>query len=150
MNKLDWISPRVTAEFICRWILGLLFTMAGWWKVFELGAIEHARRFFVEAFAEHWIPEWVLWMLGVCVPYLELAAGLLILAGFQLRWALTAVGILLIVTTYGHALQQPLFDIDGHTFTRLALIVFVLMAGAEDDRTTFDYWWNRRQSLPPT
>lgn len=143
MNKLDWISPRVTAQFICRWILGLLFAMAGWWKVFELGALEHARRFFVDGFAEHWIPEWLLWTLGVCIPYLELAAGLLILAGLQLRRAVTAVGLLLIVTTYGHALQQPLFDIDGHTFTRLALIVFILMVGADDDRATLDYWLNR-------
>lgn len=146
MNKLDWIIPRVTAEFICRWILGLLFAMAGWWKVFELGALEHARRFFVDGFAEHWIPEWLLWALGVCIPYLELVAGLLILIGLQLRRALTAVGLLLIVTTYGHALQQPLFDIDGHTFTRLALIVFVLMAGADDDRTTVDYWLRLRGS----
>lgn len=140
MSKLDWITPRVTAVFICRWILGLLFAMAGWWKVFELGAAGHARRFFVDRFADSWIPEWLLWALGVSIPFLELAAGLLILAGFGLRAALTAVGLLLIVTTYGHALAEPLFDIDGHTFTRLALIVFVLMAGSENDRTTVDYW----------
>ena len=47
---------------------------------------------------------------------------------------------LLIVTTYGHALQQPLFDIDGHTFTRLALIVFLLLVPVGNDRYSIDHW----------
>lgn len=140
MKIFEWFTAPVAARFICRWILGLLFAMAGWWKVFELGAIEHARRFFVEGFADSWIPEWLLWGPGLVIPYVELIAGLLILAGLRLRAALTAVGLLLIVTTYGHALQQPLFDIDGHTFTRLALIVFLLLAGSDEDRATVDYW----------
>jgi hypothetical protein len=37
-----------------------------------------------------------------------------------------------------------LFDIDGHTFTRLALIVFLLMAGTDRDRATVDFWLARR------
>jgi len=144
MSAMAWFTGPVAARFICRWILGVLFAMAGWWKVFELGPVAHARRFFVEGFAEHWIPEWLLWAFGVSIPWLELIAGVLILIGWQLRRALTAVGLLLIVTTYGHALQQPLFDIDGHTFTRLALIVFLLLAGCDDDRATLDYWFAKR------
>jgi len=145
MKMLEWFTAPVAARFVCRWILGLLFAVAGWWKVFELGPVEHARRFFVEGFAEHWIPEWLLWALGLSIPWLELAAGVLILVGLKLRQALTALGLLLIVTTYGHALQQPLFDIDGHTFTRLALIVFLLMAGSHEDRATLDYWLKTRK-----
>ncbi len=97
---ISWFTLRVAACFFCRWILGLLFAMAGVWKVFALGAVEHARRFFVEGFAEHWIPEWLLGTLGVAIPYLELVAGIMILIGFRLRLALTAFGFLLIVTTY--------------------------------------------------
>jgi uncharacterized membrane protein YphA (DoxX/SURF4 family) len=143
MKTLTWFTAPVAAGFICRWVLGLLFAMAGWWKVFELGSMAHARRFFVDGFADYWIPEWLLWALGLSIPWLELTAGVLILVGWQLRRALTAVGLLLIVTTYGHALQQPLFDIDGHTFTRLALIVFLLMTGSDQDRSTADYWLRR-------
>ncbi|MDT8410157.1 MAG: DoxX family membrane protein [Wenzhouxiangellaceae bacterium] len=146
MFAINALTPRQTALFICRWVLGLLFAMAGWWKVFELGALEHARQFFVQGFAESWIPEWLLWALGSFIPYLELVAGLLILLGLKLRWALTAVGLLLIVTTYGHALQQPLFNIDGHTFTRLALIVLLLMGDQGHDWTRADFWLERRAS----
>lgn len=144
MSTAKTFTAPMAAVFISRWILGVIFTMAGWWKVFELGAVEHARRYFVEGFADSWIPPWLLWGLGLLIPYLELIAGLLVLAGLWLRWTLTTLGVLLVVTTYGHALQQPLFDIDGHTFTRLALIVFLLMAGTEQDRGTLDSWLARR------
>ena len=67
--------------FVVRCILGLLFTMAGYWKVFVLTPIQHAQRFFVDGFQDTWIPEWLLWALGVSIPYLELLAGVLICIG---------------------------------------------------------------------
>jgi len=94
----------------------------------------------VEGFADSWIPTWLLQLFGYGIPFLELVAGLLICIGFRIREALIAVGLLLIVTTYGHALQQPLFDIDGHTFTRLALIIFLLLAPLGNDRYSIDHW----------
>lgn len=125
-------------NFIVRWILGLLFLLAGYWKVFVLTPAGHAQQFFVDGFADSWIPTWLLQLFGYSIPFLELVAGLLICIGFRTRDALIAVGLLLIVTTYGHSLQQPLFDIDGHTFTRLALVVFLLLAPAENDRYSID------------
>jgi len=135
MNTDNWAF----VTFIVRWILGLVFVMAGYWKVFVLTADEHARRFFVEGFADTWIPAWLLQGLGLVIPYLELAAGALIIVGYRTRETVIVLGGLLIVTTYGHALQEPLFDIDGHTFTRLALIVFLLLAPAGKDRFSVDY-----------
>lgn len=131
---------KTIASFLARWIVGLLFLMAGYWKVFELGASVHAQNFFVDGFNNHWIPVWFLWTLGLTIPYLELLVGLLTCLGLRTKESLTIMGLLLIVTTYGHALQTPLFDIDGHTFTRLALIIFVLLAGWSKDKSTLDYW----------
>ena len=125
-------------NFIVRWILGLLFLMAGYWKVFVLTPAGHAQQYFVGGFSDSWIPTWLLQILGYSIPFLELVAGLLICIGFRTREALIAVGLLLILTTYGHSLQQPLFDIDGHTFTRLALIVFLLLAPLGNDRYSID------------
>ena len=125
-------------NFIVRWILGLLFLMAGYWKVFVLTPAGHAQQYFVQGFSDSWIPTWLLQILGYSIPFLELVAGLLICIGFRTREALIAVGLLLILTTYGHSLQQPLFDIDGHTFTRLALIVFLLLAPLGNDRFSID------------
>jgi len=105
-------------NFIVRWILGLLFLMAGIWKVFVLTPAAHAQQFFVEGLSQTWIPIWLLQIYGYSIPFLELVAGLLICIGLKSREALIAVGLLLIVTTSGYAQQQPLFDIAGHTFTR--------------------------------
>ncbi len=126
------------AIFIVRWILGVLFLMAGYWKVFVLTPAQHAQQYFVEGFADHWIPEWLLLAFGYSIPVVEFAAGILLCLGLRTREALIALGLLLIVTTYGHALQQPLFDIDGHTFTRLALIIFLLLAPQGCDKFSAD------------
>lgn len=139
------ISSVGIATFIVRWILGILFLVAGWWKVFTLTPAEHTRMFFIEGFAGSWIPEWLLTLLGTGIPFFELLAGFLLCIGFRIREALAGLGLLLIVTTYGHALQEPLFDIDGHTFTRLAMIIFLLMAPMGKDKLTVDYWLKQRK-----
>lgn len=140
------MNPNWTiAVFIVRWILGVLFLMAGYWKVFVLTPAQHAQQYFVEGFADHWIPEALLITLGYSIPVLEFSAGILLCLGLRTKEALVAVAILLIVTTYGHALQQPLFDIDGHTFTRLALIVFLLLAPQGCDRFSADNCLSQRR-----
>ncbi len=139
------IHPQnVFAAFLARWILGLLFLMAGWWKVFELGPDNHAQTYFIDSFAETWIPQWWLWPLGVAIPWIELAAGVMLILGLGIRPVLYVLGLLLLVTTYGHALLQPLFDIDGHTFTRLALIVFLLVHGWDGDPTAAESWLKKK------
>lgn len=134
------------AVFIVRWILGLLFLMAGYWKVFVLTPASHAQQFFLEGFADTWIPGWLLLFFGYTIPFVEFIAGVLICLGLRTREAFIVVGLLLIVTTYGHALQQPLFDIDGHTFTRLALIIFLLLAPPGSDRYSLEALWLARRS----
>jgi uncharacterized membrane protein YphA (DoxX/SURF4 family) len=126
-KDLRWI------RFFARSLLGILLLMAGWWKVFELGAANHAQQFFVSAFSDDWIPEWLLWSLGMVIPYWELAAGIVLLLGPYSRAVAISLGFLLLLTTYGHALQQPLYDIDGHTFTRLMLVFIVILIPANVD-----------------
>ncbi len=140
------LSDWGIACFIARWILGLLFLMAGYWKIFDLTASEHARLYFIEGFADTWIPIWLLWSLGYAIPFLEFAAGLLLCLGWRIRDSLTALGLLLIVTTYGHALQEGLLNIDGHTFTRLTLILFLLVAPRTEDKISLDNWLTIRKS----
>lgn len=134
------------ACLFCRAILALMFLMAGFWKVFALGVTEHARRFFVEGFAESWIPFWLLWALGVAIPVVELLAGLFLLVGFRRQEALLALGAILVMVTYGHLLLEPLFSLRDHIFPRLALLVFVLAVPPERDRWSLDTWLKGRRS----
>ena len=134
------------ARLIVRGILGVLFLMAGFWKVFTLTPTVHAQQFFIGWYGDSWIPHWLLWTLGVSIPYLEFTAGVLLCLGLRVRDSAFALGLLLIVTTYGHALRDPLFNIDGHTFTRLSLILFLLVTPGGADWMSLDYWIARRNT----
>jgi uncharacterized membrane protein YphA (DoxX/SURF4 family) len=133
------------AIFFVRWVLGLIFFMAGWWKTFDLGPLEHARRLFVEPYADSWIPAWLLWAFGSAIPIVELIAGALMCLGLRVRTAGVAVGFILIVVAYGHLLQEPLFDTTRHIFPRLVLLTFVLASPAGRDLLSLDAWLGRRR-----
>lgn len=136
---------RTAAIFFARVILGLIFFMAGWWKIFHLGPLEHARRLFVEPYAKTFLPAWSLWVTGTTIPIMELVAGALLLIGLRTRAALYALGGVLVVVTFGHLLLEPLYEFHTHVIPRLALLLFVLVMPPEEDRVSVDYWMASRR-----
>ena len=131
-------------RFFSRWMLAIIFTMAGFWKVFELTTSVHAKNFFVAGYQDTWIPQWLLLMLGHFIPYWELTAGVLLGIGYKSREVLISLAFLLLLTTYGHALKEPLFDIDGFTFTRLILIFIAIAIASSKDYFTLDQLLQKR------
>jgi uncharacterized membrane protein YphA (DoxX/SURF4 family) len=131
--------------FFTRVMGGLLFLMAGWHKVFVLSPRVHAAKLFVEPYAQSWIPVWLLWTLGVVIPFVELAGGALLVAGWLRRPAAAPLGFLLLLVTYGHALNEPFFDITTHILPRLALLAPTLISGVEEDRWSVDAWLAKRR-----
>src|ERR1700693_4562285 len=106
--------------------------MAGVMKVFQLGPIEHARKYFLP-FNDTFLPTWSLWAVGVTIPFVELIAGALVIVGLRTRDGLIALGCVLVVVTFGHLLHDALFDFSGHVIPRLALLLFFLCFSREDD-----------------
>ena len=144
--NLGQFHNRSWAIFIARIILGLIFFMAGFWKVFALGPIEHAQRWFVGPYSETFLPVWSLWATGTVVPVVELVAGASLLVGFWTRPALMALGGVLILVTFGHLLAEPLYEFHTHVIPRLALLLFVLSMPDSDDLISVDNWRSRRRS----
>ena len=140
----DASSNRAWALLIARWILGLIFFMAGFWKVFSLGPIEHARRLFVEPYVHTFLPRWALWATGTVVPVVELVAGGLLLLGLRIRDALLALGAVLVLVTFGHLLLEPLYEFHTHVIPRGALLLLLLLMPATEDRFSLDGWLRRR------
>jgi uncharacterized membrane protein YphA (DoxX/SURF4 family) len=128
---------RAWAVLFARLVLGLIFFMAGIWKVFQLGPLEHARKYFLP-FADTFLPIWSLWSVGVTVPVVELIAGALLLLGLRVRDALLSLGVVLVIVTFGHLLREPLFNLTGHVIPRLALLLFLLWCPRELDRFSID------------
>jgi thiosulfate dehydrogenase [quinone] large subunit len=129
-----------------RLVLGFIFFMAGVWKVFTLGPVEHARRYFVAPYVRTFLPHWSLWATGFVVPWVELIAGGLLLLGLWTRAALLALGGVLVVVTFGHLLLEPLYEFHTHVIPRLALLLFVLVMPRARDTFALDAWLERRRT----
>ncbi|HEV7797504.1 MAG TPA: hypothetical protein VGO73_05085 [Pyrinomonadaceae bacterium] len=61
-------STRSWAIFFAREVLGLIFFMAGVYKIFQLGPLNHARKYFLP-FAGTFLPVWSLWATGAIIPF---------------------------------------------------------------------------------
>jgi uncharacterized membrane protein YphA (DoxX/SURF4 family) len=130
---------RAWALLFARGVLGFIFFMAGVYKVFQMGPLGHARKFFIEPYADTFLPTWSLWAVGTVIPVIELVAGGLVILGLQTREALVTLGVILVVVTFGHLLKEPLYEFHTHVIPRLALLLFVLLLPREDDRFSLDH-----------
>jgi uncharacterized membrane protein YphA (DoxX/SURF4 family) len=141
--KRDDIN-RSWAFLFARLVLGLIFFMAGLWKTFQLGPLEHARKYFLP-FSDTFLPIWSLWAVGVAIPIVEFLAGGLVILGLRTREALVSLGLVLAVVTFGHLLKEPLYEFHTHVIPRLALVLFILVLPREADRFSIDYLLRRRR-----
>jgi thiosulfate dehydrogenase (quinone) large subunit len=135
---------RAWAVLFARAVLGLIFFMAGVWKVFVLSPFGHVRRYFLP-FSDTFLPVWSLWAVGSAVPVIELIGGVLVLVGWRVRLGLLGLGGVLVVVTFGHLVMQPLYPFHEHVIPRLALLLFVLMVPRSADLYSVDAWLARRR-----
>ena len=133
------LAMRTWGIACARVVLGLLMGMRGWDKVFTMTPAVHASRFFTGPYADSWIPQWLLWITGLTIPFVELTTGWLLVIGWRTNEALVALGLLLMLVTYGHMLANPMFN-DVFIFTRLVLLVIVAVVPRSSDRLSVDYW----------
>jgi uncharacterized membrane protein YphA (DoxX/SURF4 family) len=141
--RLD-ATDRAWALALARLVLALIFCMAGCYKVFEQGPLQHARQWFLP-YRDTFLPVWSLWAVGTAIPFVELIAGAMLLIGWRVREALRALGIVLVIVTFGHLLRDPLYAFHEHVIPRLALVVFLLAMPRADDRYTVDHLRLRRR-----
>ena len=139
------VSPSAWAAFVARVVVSLMFFMAGIWKVFTVGALEHARNVFVVPYQDSILPAWSLWASGAAIPFVELVAGGLLLVGWKRFPAAVGLGGVLIVVTFGHLLAEPLFAFDAHVVPRTLLLVVALVL-RDEDRLSLDAVLARRRS----
>jgi uncharacterized membrane protein YphA (DoxX/SURF4 family) len=129
---------RSWAIFFARGTLGLIFFMAGVYKVFRMTPVGHAHKYFVDPYADTFLPTWSLWLTGVTVPVVELVAGALLMIGLRVREALLSLGFVLLLVTFGHLLKEPLYAFHTHVIPRLALVLFILLLPRAADRFSVD------------
>ena len=136
-------TSRARALLFARLVLGFIFFMAGVYKVFGPTPAGHVRKRLLP-YRDTFLPTWSLWVVGLAIPFVELAGGALLLAGWRIREALLALGVVLVVVTFGHLLREPLYPFHEHVIPRLALAVCLLAMPAEEDRFSLDRLLRRR------
>jgi len=130
-------KDRAWALLFARLVLGLIFLMAGVFKVFSLTPAGHVRRWFLP-YQDTFLPTWALWTVGLAIPFVELLGGALLLLGWRVRHALVALGVVLVIVTFGHLLKEPLYPFHEHVFPRLALLLFLLVMPRREDVFSLD------------
>jgi len=131
-------TDRAWAIFTARTVLGVVFFIAGVYKVFMFGPLEHARRMFVEPYAETFLPVWALWATGTALLVIELMTGALVLIGLWIRPSLFVLGALLVFVSFGHLLVKPSTSINPFILPRSALLLIVLVMPAQWVRFSLD------------
>lgn len=131
------------AVFFARGVLGLIFFMAGVYKVFQQGPAGHVRQWFLP-YSDTFLPVWSLWAVGYTIPFVELIGGAMVLVGWRKRWGLVSLGCVLLIVTFGHLLKEPLYAFHEHVFPRLVLLAFVLAVPPDVDQLSVDSFLARR------
>lgn len=126
------------AVLTIRLLLGFIFLMQGFGKVFTFG-IENVYKNFFATEKYEILPSFLTYATAYYTSYVELIGGLLLVIGFKRDYALYALASVLVIVTFGHGLAEPIWDL-SHVMYRAILLVALLLLPKEWDRFSVDSW----------
>lgn len=133
------------ATFGIRTILGLIFLMQGYGKVFTIGVRNLIEMDFFHNTFKDLLPFWLIKSTAYYTSYIELICGALLLVGFKVFPSLYALLSVLVIVTFGHGLAEPIWDL-SHLMYRLILIVSLLFVPNEWDKFSIDSYIKQQKA----
>jgi len=130
-------SNKSTAILTARLILGFIFLMQGFGKVFKIGVSNVYNGFFKETYQEI-LPEFISIGTAYYTSYVELIAGFMLVIGFKKNIAYILLASVLVIVTFGHGLVEPIWDL-SHVMYRAILLIFLLMMPSSLDKFSLDH-----------
>ncbi len=135
---------RVIAVLTIRLVLGFIFLMQGYGKVFTMGVENvYSADFFLGTYQDI-LPNFLIKLTAYFTSYAELIGGLMLVIGWKRDVALYLLASVLVVVTFGHGLASPIWDL-SHVSFRLIPLATLLLLPKEWDRYSLDGWlqgWN--------
>ncbi len=128
------------AFLIARIILGILFFMQGYDKLFRLG-LQRTEHAVADALHNTKLPESFIKLIVALSSLVELIGGLMLITGFLIYPALTFLGIDLLIVVFAMSLREPLWDM-RFIWPRLILVLLLLVLPAVHDRISIDHILN--------
>ncbi|MBX2873670.1 MAG: DoxX family membrane protein [Saprospiraceae bacterium] len=129
-------TNRAIGIFLLRTLLGLIFLMQGYGKVFTWG-ISNVYENVFSSYEETWLPGFLLQFTAYFTSYMELIGGLLLVLGLFRHWAYIGLGAVLLLVSYGHGLSSPIWDLQ-HVFVRAVFLIGLLLVPNDWDQLHLD------------
>ena len=132
---------RAAGILFIRALLGIIFFMQGFGKVVTIGVFSIYGMFFKD-FESTFLPKWLIWCTAYYTSYIELVGGFLLIIGFCRKYVMYLLGLNLLVVSFGHGLQQPIWDLQ-HVIPRAILLSSLLLLPQEWDKWNVDTLFKR-------
>jgi len=126
---------KTIAAFFARVLLGIIFLMQGFGKVFTWGMDNVYNSF--QPYEETFLPKFIVVFAAYFTSYTELIGGFLLVIGLFRNYALYALAAVLLIVSFGHGLSSPIWDLH-HVMWRAALLIFLLVIPKEWDKRHLD------------
>lgn len=136
---------RFVGVLILRVLLGLIFLMQGYGKVFKFG-VSNIYSGILTDYQNTFLPKWLLCFTAYYTSYIELIFGLLLVFGAFSRISLYLLGSVLIVISFGHGLIEPIWDLH-HLFFRACMLIGLLLLPSEWNKYSLDHLLFRKNKI---
>lgn len=127
----EFILPENIAPFFARALLGILFLMQGYDKIFNI-KIANVIETIKPAYGKLKLPGFVITLGAYFTSYVEFVCGLFLITGLLKYFSLYLLGIDLLIVSLGMSVMNPVWNMQ-HVFPRFALLLFLLIYPAEFD-----------------
>ncbi|NNE25299.1 MAG: DoxX family protein [Saprospiraceae bacterium] len=134
---------RHIALLIMRLLLGFIFLMQGFGKVFTWGVENVYKNFFYDTYNDL-LPDFLVHATAYYTSFIELLGGLCLIVGFKRDIALYLLATVLIIVTFGHGLAEPIWDL-SHVMYRAILLIGLLLLPRSWDVYTVDHFLANRK-----
>jgi len=136
-KTLNMDLNRSIAVLTIRLILGFIFLMQGFGKVFKWGVENLYKMDFFPGTYKDVLPDFLIYATAYYTSYVELIGGFLLVLGLKRDFALYALASVLVIVTFGHGLAEPIWDL-SHVMYRTILLATLLLLPKEWDYYSLD------------
>lgn len=128
---------KTVSVLTVRLILGLIFFMQGFGKVFSWGIENVYQADFFHGTFKDLLPDFIIRSTAYYTSYIELIGGFLLVLGLKTNYVLYGLASVLVIVTFGHGLAEPIWEL-SHVMYRLILLVTLLILPKEWDKFSID------------
>ena len=128
---------QIAGMFFVRTLLGIIFFMQGFGKIFTIG-VYHVYEMFFRVFDTTFLPHWLIITTAYFTSYCELVCGFLLIIGLFRNCAVYVLAADLLIVSFGHGLIEPIWDL-SHVIPRAILLAALFLVPAQWDKWSADF-----------